>query len=284
MFDEGSEVVRLSNPAEPLQFTVVPQAQPQGNFPYGMAMPNQFGEPWSWQLLPEGLIYRSYLAGVREPRLSAVYEFDFDRDGWLIDSSIGARRLVAPMVLKPTFAPRGFNSIWRLRAFPRLNPESEMDLVSSDFRVGVPFTWGRGPYQIKVAYYHLSSHIADEFLLKNLDFPRLNFSRDVFVFGNSLFLTTDLRLYAEVGWAFHSDGGSDPWELQFGVDYSPLLPQFGRGSPFVALNGYLRQEANFGGNFVAQLGWQWRGKFTERVLRRRSISHRSEPTISVFPR
>ncbi len=267
VFDAGDEVVRLSEPAEPLRFTVVPEATPQGMLTYGAPLPDQFGQAWSWQLLPEGLIYRSYLAGVHEPRLSAVYFFDFDRNGWLIDTTIGARIGLLRYGTETDIRPEGFQLDLEAAAFPRLNPESEMDLVSSDFRFGVPFTWGRGSYQVKLAYYHLSSHLADELLLKDPTIPRLNFSRDVIVLGNSYYLTTDLRLYAEAGWAFYSDGGSDPWELQFGIDYSPLLPTFGRGSPFVALNGHLREEVNFGGNFVAQLGWQWRGKYTERLLR-----------------
>jgi hypothetical protein len=267
VFDASDEVVHLSEPAEPLDFTVVPQPVPQGELTFGAPLPDQFGQPWSWQLLPEGLIYRSYLAGVHEPRLAAIYFYEFDRNGWLIDASIGARVGLLRYGTETDIRPEGFQIDLETAAFPRLDPESEMDLVSSDFRVGVPLTWGRGPYQVKLAYYHLSSHLADEFMLRNEDFPRLNFSRDVIVLGNSYFLTTDVRVYAEVGWAFYNDGGSDPWEFQFGIDYSPLLPTFGRGSPFVALNGLLREEVDFSGNFVAQLGWQWRGKFTERILR-----------------
>jgi hypothetical protein len=267
VFDEADSVVRLSEPAEPLQFTVVPQPPPQGAFTYGVALPDQFGQPWSWQLLPEGLIYRSYLAGVHEPRLSAVYFYEFDRDGWLLDTAIGSRVGLLRYGTETDIRPEGFQIDLEAAAFPRLDPESEMDLVSSDFRFGVPLTFGRGPFQTKLAYYHLSSHLADELLLKNGAIPRLNFSRDVLVLGGSYYITTNLRAYAEAGWAFYSDGGSDPWEFQFGLDYSPLLPQFGRGSPFMALNGHLREEVNFGGNFVVQLGWQWRGRFTERVLR-----------------
>jgi hypothetical protein len=267
VFDAGDEVVRLSEPAEPLEFTVVPQPSPQGELTYGASLPNQFGQTWSWQLLPEGLIYRSYLAGVHEPRMSAVYFYEFDRDGWLLDTAIGSRVGLLRHGTETDIRPEGFQIDLEAAAFPRLDPESEMDLVSSDFRFGVPLTWGRGAYQVKVAYYHLSSHLADEFMLANGDVPRLNFSRDVIVLGNSYYLTTDLRIYGEAGWAFYSDGGSEPWEFQFGIDYSPLMPQFVRGSPFVALNGHLREEVDFGGNFVAQLGWQWRGKFTERLLR-----------------
>jgi hypothetical protein len=266
-FDAGEAVVRLSEPAEPLQFTVVPQPTAPGILTYGVALPDQFGQPWAWQLLPEGLIYRSYLAGVREPRLSATYFYEFDRDGWLLDTSIGARVGMLRYGTQSDIRAEGFQADLEAAAFPRLDPESEMDLVSSDFRFGVPLTWGRGPFALKLAYYHLSSHVADELLIKTPTVPRLNFSRDAIVLGGSYYLTTDLRAYAEAGWAFYSDGGSDPWEFQFGLDYSPLLPLFGRGSPFVAVNGHLREEVNFGGNFVAQIGWQWRGKFTERLFR-----------------
>ena len=34
----------------------------------------------------------------------------------------------------------------------------------------------------------------------------------------------DLRFYGEANWAFHEDGGSRPWEFQFGIDYSPAQP------------------------------------------------------------
>jgi hypothetical protein len=267
MFDPGDSVVRLSEPAEPLEFTVVPQPAPQGALTYGVPLPDQFGQPWTWQLLPDGLIYRSYLAGVREPRLSATYFYEFDRDGWLLDTAIGARVGVLRYGTQADFRPEGFQIDLEAAAFPRLDPESEMDLVSSDFRFGVPLTWGRGPFQTKLAYYHLSSHVADELLIKNPAFPRLNFARDAMVLGASYYVTVDLRAYAEAGWAFYSDGGSDPWEFQLGLDYSPLSPMVGRGAPFIALNGHLREEVDFGGNFVAQLGWQWRGRFTERLFR-----------------
>jgi hypothetical protein len=267
LFDSTDEVVRLSEPAEPLRFTVVPQPTPEGALTYGSPLPNQFGEIWSWQLLPEGLIYRSYLAGVHEPRLSAVYLYEFDRKGWLLDTAIGARVGVLRHGTETDIRPEGFQIDVEAAAFPRIDTEADLDLVSTDFRFGIPLTWGRGSYQVKLAWYHLSSHIADEFLIKDPTFPRLNYSRDALVLGNSYYLTTDLRIYAEVGWAYYTDGGTEPWEFQFGVDYSPLLPTIGRGSPFVALNGHLREEVNFSGNFVAQLGWQWRGKFTERLLR-----------------
>ncbi|MGC3968639.1 MAG: DUF1207 domain-containing protein [Pirellulales bacterium] len=66
-------------------------------------------------------------------------------------------------------------------------------------------------------------------------------------------------VYGEAGWAFHSDV-SEPWEFQFGAEYSPLTKPGLGGAPFLAVNGQLRQELDFGGNVVVQAGWQWRAR------------------------
>ncbi len=106
----------------------------------------------------------------------------------------------------------------------------------------------------------MSSHVGDEFLIKHPSFFRINFRRETLVAGVGYYLWDDVRLYAEMGWAPSTDGGSEPWEFQFGIDYSPHYNTGFRGSLFWALNGYLRQEQNFGGDFVAQIGWAWRDK------------------------
>jgi len=132
-----------------------------------------------------------------------------------------------------------------------------VDVVGVDFRAGMPVTFGVGRHRTKLAYYHLSSHVGDEFLLKHPGFPRLNYSRDVLVLAHSVYVTPTTRLYAEAGWAFRSDVGK-PWEFQFGVDCAPPGPTGFRGAPFLALNVLLREEVNYGGGFTTQTGWAWR--------------------------
>ena len=77
------------------------------------------------------------------------------------------------------------------------------------------------------------------------------------MFGLSYYATENVRLYGEVGWAFYTDGVTQPWEFQFGAEYSPIYSPGFRGSPFVAINGHLRQEVAFGGSVNVQVGWQW---------------------------
>ena len=41
---------------------------------------------------------------------------------------------------------------------------------------------------------------------------------------------------------------------------APARPTGIRGAPFFAVNGHLREELNYSGNFVLQAGWAWRGQ------------------------
>ncbi|MCA9103155.1 MAG: DUF1207 domain-containing protein [Planctomycetales bacterium] len=215
------------------------------------------GGPWTWQLLPDGLMYRSYLAGVREPRFGGVWNYERDI-GWIWDIALGGRAGIIRYGTTDPFHPEGWQLDIEGAGFPRLDLEDENDLVSVDFRFGVPLTYRVGRFQSKFGFYHLSSHLGDEFLETHPDLTRINYSRDVLVLGVGWFFTPSLRGYAEAGYAFHSDVGLE-WEFQFGFDYSPAYPTGPRGAPFFAVNAHLREEVDFGGEFVAQVGWQWRG-------------------------
>jgi hypothetical protein len=216
--------------------------------------PSPFDNPWGLVVLPEQLIYRAYLAGIKESRMG-VQLINRLHDGVLLDGTLGGRFGV--LRIGPHDQPLGFQIDIEGAAHVRLDPDEEVDVRSADFRAGVPFTYGWSNQQLKFAYYHISSHLGDEFLLKNPGFPRLNFARDVLVLGYSIYPTERLRLYGEAGWAFWSDV-SGLWEFQFGVEYAPTRPTGIRGEPFFAVNAHLREEVNYGGGLTAQTGWAWR--------------------------
>lgn len=233
--------------------------------PHGRPYTDDTYLDWTPQFLPSGLIYRSYLAGSKESRFATIFE-NQKHFGWIWDITLGGRVALFRFGTMDPVRPEGFEIDLEGSGQPRLNLNDSEDLIAADFRAGIPITYGIGRWQSKFAYYHLSSHLGDEYLLKNPGFRRVNYSRDAFVLGQSYYLTDDVRLYGEVGWAFYSDV-SKPWEFQFGIDYSPLLPIEGGGAPYVALNGQLRQELNFSGNFVVQAGWQWRGGSSGQLVR-----------------
>ena len=218
-------------------------------------------ESWSWQLLPTGLMYKSYLAGGREPRIGS--ELVHDREhGWLWDATIGGRAGIFRYGADNDLWPQGWQFDIEGAAFPRLDLDHDEDFVAVDFRGGFLSTTRQGPFETKFGFYHLSSHLGDEYMIR---YPstlgtRINYVRESLIAGVAVYLNPSLRLYSEVGWTFQEDGGAQPWEFQFGADFSSPEPTGSWGAPFFAINAHLRQENNFGGNMTVQTGLQWRGR------------------------
>lgn len=221
---------------------------------------------WSLQPLPDGLLYSSYLAGPRESRLGTAW-LSSSGDNAIWDTTLGGRvGLLRWGTTHPDW-PEGWQLDVEGAAFPRLNLDENEDLEGTDFRVGIPLTWRQGPWQAKIAGYHLSSHVGDEFLERNPSFQRINFGRNAFVLGAGYFVTPDLRIYAEADFGFDTDGGSEPWWFQFGFDLAPAMPTGPRGAPFLAANALLREEVDFGGTFTLMSGWSWRAEKSGHLAR-----------------
>ena len=214
---------------------------------------------WTWQLLPDGLMYRSYLAGNREPRLGSQFVHDRNQ-GWLWDATLGARVGLVRFGTEDPILPQGWQLDVEGAAFPRMSLDNDRDMVDCDFRAGIPLTTRQGPWEMKFGYYHYCSHIGDEYLLTHSGFIRDNYVRESLVLGLAAYLNPSLRLYGESSWAFYTDGQAKPWEFQFGIDFCSMEPTGGRGAPFFAINGHLHQETDFSGNLTIQTGWMWRGQ------------------------
>jgi hypothetical protein len=198
-----------------------------------------------FQLMPKSLIWHSYLAGPWEPRFASVWSHE-RTEGWVWDIALGGRVGICRWGSKDCAQPNGWEIQMEGAAFPRLDPESSVDLIATDYRFGAPLVYGNGRYQMKFGFYHVSSHLGDEYMVSHPGVERINFGRNALAWGHSYYVTPDLRLYGEIDWAW--DCGS-------------------HCAPFVAMNCQLRQELDFGGNFVAQAGWAWRYGADRRMFR-----------------
>jgi hypothetical protein len=235
---------------------------------YGDALVGTASDPayWQWRVLPDGVIYQSYWAGAHEPRIGGVFFHDANNSSNQLDVSLGGRASLLRYGTDGPGRPQGAELQIEGAAFPRLNLDENWDLDAVDFRFGVPLVYGRDNWQAKFGYYHLSSHMGDELAIReNALGQRINFSRDALALGFAFNPLPAWRWYAEMGWAFHYDE-SEPWEFQFGVDVAEPGPTGAIGTPFVAVNGHIREELDYSGNVVLQAGWLWRGTGT-RVLR-----------------
>jgi len=219
-----------------------------------------------FQFLPVGLLYDPYRAGDKEPRSTATL---VSRSGGPIylDAVLGGRFGV---VRQGTEGPAGTRA-WQLdvegAAFPRLNLRHISKSVESvDFRFGFPLTGRYGPVAVKLGYYHLSSHVGDEYLERNPGAVRRNYVRDAVAAGITYDLTGDLSVYGETGYAFYTSGGAKPWELQMGGEFHLPLERCWCGTPFLAAHGHLREEVDYGGSVTIVAGSEWRSPDGDRRL------------------
>src|SRR5205085_3939663 len=140
---------------------------------------------WNFHWLPGNLIYPACLAGAKESRFASFWAHDQD-EGGIWDIALGGRAGIARFGTRDC-RPDGWQLDMEGAAFPRLDLDHRDDVMATDFRFGMPLTYGDGPLRVKLAFYHLSSHVGDEYLLRNPTFNRINYSRNALVWGNSYY-------------------------------------------------------------------------------------------------
>lgn len=221
----------------------------------------------SLELLPDGLLYPLYRGGWKEPRVSGVLLAGADGATYL-DAALGGRLGILRYAGNPSAGRWSWQLDVEASVHPRLNlGHIRRAMESADFRYAVPITARQGPLALKFGYAHLSSHVGDEFLERNLAFVRVNYVRESAFLGVTYEPLADWMTYAEAGYAVYVSGGAEPWEIQLGSEYSLPIERCGCGRPFVAIHGHLREEADFGGSLATTAGWEWRGADGDRYLR-----------------
>lgn len=245
----------------PVDVQFISPAFAAGQHPH--AAHSQHPDWYEWQFMPPGLLYRSYLAGEKEPRFgwSAFYDTKSQRTLWetALGGRVGLVRYGSPWANNA----EGFQLDFEGAVFARLLPnEPSTMLEGADFRFGLLATWRQDRLAAKAGYYHISSHIGDEFLIANPTFPRINYVRDAAIVGLMYDLAEDLQIYGEVANAIGSQGGAEPWEFQFGAQYIPTGWEGFKGAPYAGINTYLRQDFNFQGSLNVIVGWNWIGERT----------------------
>jgi hypothetical protein len=219
----------------------------------------------AWQILPDGLMYRSYLAGEKEPRFASQWLWEKDR-GRIWEAVVGGRwGLLRKGTDDPD--PEGFQFDVVGAAFVRIDPVHDSDLEAADFNAGFFGTWHYGQWRYKFGYTHYSCHVGDEFMIRNPTYIRHNYVRDSLVLGTTYDVTKELQLYGEIGAALNHNGGAQLIELQYGAQYSPHEDTGFRGAPFAAINGHSRQEFNFCTSVNVEAGWAWRNGQSGRLFR-----------------
>lgn len=259
-FATDAEVVTQTSGYTPVEaYAPADVYAPLGVDPVGYSQPSR---GCCWEVLPDGLIYRSYQAGPRESRLG-LHTHNIEsggQSGIFWDATLGGRKGLLRYGNGDAVNPIGWQLDIEGSTVVRLNLDEARDVDASDFRFGVPLSYTAGDgVSYKMGYYHVSSHLGDELIARTGVNSRINYVRDALIAGVSYQLTPSLRVYGETAWAFFTAGGAEPWEFQFGAEWARPGPTGFGGTPFVATNAHLRQETDFSGDWTLQTGWLWRG-------------------------
>lgn len=274
---DAAEPLRIEPPVAPEDAFPPPDNFPLGPMPPADLLPpdrSHYDPGWSagdytgntLQILPSGLMYRSYLAGEKESRISAVWMKN-PQQQTVWDTTLGGRVGVLRYGTLGAVRPQGWQLDMEGAALPRILPGlPSSPLQACDYRFGILSTWAFDRWHVKTGYYHLSSHAGDEFMLANPLFRRINYVRDSTVLGVTYELTEALQTYGEIAYALNAESGAKPLELQYGLQYSPLNSDL-HGAPFAAINGHTRQDFGYITSVNMQAGWQWRGAQTQHLWR-----------------
>lgn len=152
-------------------------------------------------------------------------------------------------------------SLWAV--FDPLNYSSP--LVNADYYGGVPITYALGPLSLRLRFYHISSHIGDEFLLSHPYFVRLNPSAEYIDLIASYQITPTLRIYAGYGNIIQSDESYHfkPNYFDWGAEaYFQCLQFYSAhnclsGQPYFAMHFRARQDNDYKEDGTYVLGYEF---------------------------
>ena len=183
--------------------------------------------PWIRILLPDDDLFRPILADMKQPRFYAGYRhvkfygqsLPAGREGNVIDAGVVAMGGEFGLWgLRRSGCCDGFQINVMGGIFSQFNLDTpSVDLINTDFLVGLPLTFRQGRFSSRLRLYHQSSHLGDEFLLNNPDIDRQDLSFEtvdiLFSYDGSWW-----RFYGGAGRILHFNPGLEPGLLQWGLE------------------------------------------------------------------
>ncbi|MEZ6089691.1 MAG: DUF1207 domain-containing protein [Pirellulaceae bacterium] len=239
--------------------------QPRTVFEAARCLDWESVEGWHRIRFPEGLLYRSNLAGPKEPRNSIVTTSD--REGNIYsDATLGGRVGFLRFGTPGAMYAQGWQWDFEGAVVSRMNHMEEEDLDAADYRFGTSMTCAFGPWSHKFGYSHWSSHVGDELLVRTNSLERINYVTESLVMGTAYQWSEPVRLYGEMAIALKRSGGAKPVQFQVGAEYASRIYNR-RGIPFAATNVDALQALNFEPNITVQTGWLWNAHQSGRRMR-----------------
>jgi hypothetical protein len=208
------------------------------------------------EALPKGYLFAPLIADPRWPHFSVSYQRLPD------DPQI---RNVGAVSLGETFSllrgPVPLDGRWEIGLQAGVFSIFDLDtadLINADYMVAVPVSYRRGDFSALARVLHQSSHLGDEFLLRNR-VDRINVSYEAVDLRLSYDFTRWLRAYAGGSYLFRYDPDDlAPWSAQYGVEVkSPWTLFGGRVRPVGGLDLQQREQNDWRADVSLRAGIQF---------------------------
>jgi hypothetical protein len=214
---------------------------------------------------PTEHLFTPLIADPRWPHFAASYEY------YLRDPQLGSVAAVSFGETIPFIGQRLPYGAWQsgLQAavFALFDLDApSMDLVNADYLIAPFASYRYEPFSAIFRIFHQSSHLGDEFLLRNRVKNRVNLSYEAVDLRLSyeLFDQT-LRLYGGGGYIFDRDPSSlKPGFVQYGLELRPWRTKPVR--PIAAVDLQNREENNWEVDFSARAGVEFENVIASRSL------------------
>lgn len=219
-------------------------------------------------LMPGGELFRPLIADLRWPHFSAAYHGDLD------DPEFGNLAAVSFGETFTLYRGRAGEGWWEVGvqagvfALFDLDADSS-DLINADYLVAGVLGYRWRALSALGRLFHQSSHLGDEFLLRQTRVDRINLSYEGLdarlsweAFGDAL------RVYAGGGRLLRRDPPElQPWFAQYGVEVRSPWPDPAAGwRPVAAVDVQHREQNAWAGDLSVRAGVQFDGVLVTRNL------------------
>jgi hypothetical protein len=215
---------------------------------------------WNLELIPEGNLYRPYLADPRQSRTGTKVSLPVKpAQGHVkIENCLGSTRPLA-LWKDPRNPDEAADLSIEVAVFSRFDIQEGWDMDAADYRFGFPFAYRRGDVTMKMHLWHTTSHLGDEYMTRVPERYRDSYHNDELSWGLSWQATPMLRFYGELGYGIYTGPDTDKGRAQLGMEYVGGGPAE-KTHPYLAVDLSTRKEIDWDWNLCAQLGIILRSK------------------------
>lgn len=229
---------------------------------FGRELPTS-DAPWVWQMMPQGILFRSYMASDREAKMGVPFFHESKGNENYWDPALGGKVGILRYGNFEALYPEGIQVDLDCAALARLTAGNEWEVWGTDYRFGAAISARYGKWEGRFGYFHISSHRGDELMVRQGTLERRNYVRDTLQLAVGYRPDANWRFYFEVNLAVWTDDGAEPWQFEMGFEYSPIMMPNFKGSPFMAFHCRLSEDNDFGETITLHAGWQWKSLYQQ---------------------